>query len=242
MLKKDKKVDGFTMFKRIFSRKKQKDIRFMPYEEYRTTIEKKPSAQALTSSWMCSNDALKIGIEGSESDVSTRPILSIQQFSQLPEAPAEENTSYIFVESEYKIDNAVKTTPQVSHTDKKRESFLNSLGVFSDTKMYSALISSELKQHNINLKYFHHPQNFVANQYSFFDKISAWIVFLSEDADERFLESFIDRYIDKPCLFLFEKGNRNKTGAKVSRFLEDNGLIQRYSHLRRSLELDFVTK
>jgi hypothetical protein len=75
------------------------------------------------------------------------------------------------------------------------------------------------------LKYFNHPKNFISSQYPFFDNVTAWIVFLSEEADDSFLETFIDRYIDKPCLFLFAKGNRNKTVQKVSRFLVDNHLI-----------------
>jgi|GEM_PF-3356831 len=219
------------MFKRIFSIKRKKDIRFLPYEEYRKISHNKTSnIPEPTKRWMHPQDALKVNIESSDS--SRRPILSLDQlsFDLNSQAKNNETDSYIIVEDDLSADavNRNKTRPCLKFKNSlvdDKVNFSNSLGVFSDTKMYSALISSELQQYSLNLKYFNHPKNFVSNQLSFFDNISAWIVFLSEDTNEVFLETFIDRYIDKPCLFLFAKGNRSKTGQKVSRFLTDNGLI-----------------
>jgi len=213
------------MFKRIFNSKRQKDIRFLSYEEYRNiSSNKKTTIHGPTNSWMHPQDALKVSIESSDS--TQRPILSLDQFSSSSYSFNKNNKpdSYIKVEGGFSSFTASKNVPDFKKT-LANGTFASSLGVFSDTKMYSALISSELKQHTINLKYFNHPKNFMSNQYSFFDNITAWIVFLSEEADENFLEAFIDRYVDKPCLFLFEKGNRSKTGQKVSRFLVDNSLL-----------------
>jgi hypothetical protein len=240
------------MFKRMFRLKKQSDIRFLPYEKYRA-IKKNELAinQEETHAWMNSRDALKVAIESP--DAANTPVVSIDQFLPAPiiSEYSNEEDSFIRVEEkectsdiknkesiyklahveDYFFSNNVKYEP-VSSISEAKSKLSNSLGVFSDTKIYSALISSELKKHSVNLKYFNHPKNFISSQYPFFDDVSAWIVFLSEDADDGFLETFIDRYIDKPCLFLFEKGNRNKTGLKVSRFLEDNHLItSRYSSI-----------
>jgi len=213
------------MFKRLFRSKKQADMRFLSYEDYRTISNKKlPEKHEVTKAWMNSRDALKVSTESSDS--VRRPIISIDQFSSGAYSPTKNNESdlYIQVEEGLSSSEVIKNTPIFNESLAKGD-FSNSLGVFSDTKIYSALILSELRQHNTNLKYFNHPRNFISNQYSFFDNVTAWIVFLSEEADEKFLEIFIDRYIDKPCLFLFPKGNRSKTGQKVSRFLADNDLI-----------------
>jgi len=104
-----------------------------------------------------------------------------------------------------------------------------SLGVFSDTKMYSALIKSELNSYDINIKHFNHPKTFIPCQYPFFDSISAWIIFLSDEADDDFLDHFIDRYIDKPSLFLFAKTNRLKTTQKINDFVKEAGLASNKS-------------
>ncbi|MFT7184972.1 MAG: hypothetical protein ACI84K_000344 [Pseudohongiellaceae bacterium] len=209
----------------MFRKKKKQDVRFLPYEEYRTTSQNDSSKNhEVTHAWMNSGDALKVTTESSDS--AQKPILSINQFLSDSDEFTKNNEvdSSIHVESEIHSSN-ISNNKSISNIFKAEQNFSNSLGVFSDTKIYSALISSELRQHNTNLKYFNHPKNFISSQYSFFDNVTAWIVFLSEETDERFLETFIDRYIDKPCLFLFAKGNRNKTGQKVSRFLVDNHLI-----------------
>jgi hypothetical protein len=178
-------------------------------------------------------DALKVSIESA--DASRRPILSLDQLSfDLHSSDNNEIDTHIVVEDDLSgVAISGRAAASSFKLNKSRVSdkmnFSNSLGVFSDAKIYSALISSEIQQYSVNLKYFNHPNTFVSGKYSLFDNISAWIVFLSEDADEAFLETFIDRYIDKPCLFLFEKGNRSKTGQKVSRFLTDNGLILKKS-------------
>jgi len=104
-----------------------------------------------------------------------------------------------------------------------------SLGIFSDTKMYSALIKSELNSYDINIKHFNHPKTFIPCQYPFFDSISAWIIFLSDEADDAFLDNFIDRYIDKPSLFLFAKTNRLKTAQKINDFVKEAGLASNKS-------------
>lgn len=212
------------MFKRLFGRKNQKDVRFLPYEDYRTISKNKPANdEEITSKWVSARDALTVNIEYCDSE--NNPILTINQFLGTCQATSTNDVDE-FIRVEETQDKPFYGTRRSELKNKLADDdFTSSLGVFSDTKMYSALISSELKQHNINLKYFNHPKKFHASDYTFFDSITAWIVFLSEDADDKFLDLFIERYIDKPCLFLFAKGNRKKTEHKVRRFLLDHNLV-----------------
>lgn len=98
------------------------------------------------------------------------------------------------------------------------------LGIFSDSRIYSAMIKHELKRHDVTIKHFHHPASFRPERFDFFDGIDAWMVFLSDDYDGPFLEEFLDRYDDKPTLFLFEGSQRWRTSRNIDQFLVENGL------------------
>jgi len=100
-----------------------------------------------------------------------------------------------------------------------------SLGIFSDTKMYSALIQSELQPYELNIQHFNHPNSFTRNKYPLFDNVSAWIIYLSEKGSDEFLERFIERYFEKPTLFLFAKTKRITTTQKLKTFILDNDLV-----------------
>jgi|TARA_R110002049_G_scaffold99587_5_gene242428 hypothetical protein len=101
---------------------------------------------------------------------------------------------------------------------------LNSLGVFSDSKIYSALIHSILSKYDLDIQHFNHPSTFKQSNYSCFDSISTWIVFLSDEQDSDFLDHFLDRYVEKPTLFLFSKVNRGACIGSIGQFIKQNNL------------------
>jgi len=207
------------MIKRLFSKKQQRDIRFLPYEDYRVITKTKPALNRCnTRSWMKASDALKVNITSA----------GLNDYIEYDQA--------ITVESRAKHlpFYAKRSFPEMADKLSASRSGLGnvkpgSLGVFSDTKMYSALIKSELNSYDINIKHFNHPKTFIPCQYPFFDSISAWIIFLSDEADDDFLDHFIDRYIDKPSLFLFAKTNRLKTTQKINDFVKEAGLASNKS-------------
>lgn len=96
----------------------------------------------------------------------------------------------------------------------------NSLGIFSDSKVYSALIKNELSAYRLDVRHFNHPNTFVESRFDFFDRVSAWIIFLSDDGDEQFIDRFLDRYCDKPTLFLCPKASRTRTAARINQFID----------------------
>ena len=111
---------------------------------------------------------------------------------------------------------------------------LSGLGVFSDSKIYSALIHSVLSGYHLNIQHFNHPSTFKPERFELFDTVSAWIVFLSDDsgsdadtgysADSDFLDLFIDRYVDKPTLFLFSKLNKDACIKRINQFIHQHSL------------------
>ena len=98
---------------------------------------------------------------------------------------------------------------------------LPSLGVLSDNKAYSAFVKMELSRLDVNLRHFNHPSSFKPANYRYLDTIDAWIVFLSDDSEEAFLDEFLDRYINKPTLFLVPQTKRKTSSARISQFVED---------------------
>ena len=98
------------------------------------------------------------------------------------------------------------------------------LGIFSDSRIYSAMIKHELKRHDVTIKHFHHPASFKPERFGLFDSIDAWMVFLSDDYEGDFLDGFLERYEDKPTLFLVEKSQRRRTSRNIDQFLAENGL------------------
>lgn len=101
---------------------------------------------------------------------------------------------------------------------------LKGLGVFSDSKIYSALIHSVLSDYHLNIQHFNHPSTFKPQKFKVFDAISAWIVFLSDESDSDFLDLFLDRYVDKPTLFLFSKLNKDASIKTINQFIQQHRL------------------
>ena len=99
-----------------------------------------------------------------------------------------------------------------------------SLGIFSDSRIYSAMIKHELERHDVTIKHFHHPASFRPERFELFDSIDAWMVFLSDAYEGPFLEQFLERYDNKPTLFLFEKSQRLRTSRNIDQFLTENRL------------------
>lgn len=99
------------------------------------------------------------------------------------------------------------------------------LGIFSDSKIYSALIKHEISNYQVQLEHFNHPKTLTPQNFEKLDQVGAWIVFLSEVENDEFLDVFFDRYSEKPSLFLFEKMSRRQTSQKVAEFLKQNELI-----------------
>ncbi len=97
------------------------------------------------------------------------------------------------------------------------------LGVFSDNKPYSSFVRAELSKLRVDVQHFNHPSTFNASNFTQLDKIDAWIVFLSDDSDGEFLDAFIDRYIDKPTLFLVPKAKRKTATHTIREFIESLG-------------------
>lgn len=101
---------------------------------------------------------------------------------------------------------------------------LNSLGVFSDSKIYSVLVHFILSKYELDIKHFNHPATFKKDKYPFFDTINSWIIFISDEQDSDFLDSFLDRYVDKPTLFLFSKVNKAACVSSIEKFIKQNNL------------------
>tara|TARA_R110001592_G_scaffold291131_2_gene560469 strand:+ start:80294 stop:80959 length:666 start_codon:yes stop_codon:yes gene_type:complete len=99
------------------------------------------------------------------------------------------------------------------------------IGVFSDSKIYSALIHSLLEPYSLNVGHFNHPNTFVDEKFNEFDEISAWIIFLSDEDESDFLDNFLNRYEHKPALFLFPKMQRSNCNSRIKSFVLEHGFI-----------------
>ena len=102
---------------------------------------------------------------------------------------------------------------------------MKKIGVFSDSKIYSALIHSLLKPYSLNVGHFNHPNTFVNEKFNKFDEISAWIIFLSDEDDSDFLDQFLNRYEDKPALFLVQKMQRSHCHSSIKGFVLEHGFV-----------------
>ena len=207
-------------------KKKRSDIRFIPFEHFKVISK---SEIGKTKSWMNAQDALKVSTV--QPYTSSKQVTNIRQHSELQ----------LSLPIEYEMSDKPIIVEETVHSppcyDKKKFPFTlakqepkpavssvasKSLGIFSDTIIYSAMIKSELKQYDVTIKHFNHPNTFTSEKYSTFDDISAWIIFLSDDKTDGFLDKFIDRYVDKPTLFLFAKANRFETAQKINQFVAEN--------------------
>ena len=81
-----------------------------------------------------------------------------------------------------------------------------------------------LSKHELDIKHFNHPSSFKKDKYPFFDTISSWIIFISDEQDSDFLDDFLDRYVDKPTLFLYSKVNKGACMSSIEQFRKQNNL------------------
>jgi hypothetical protein len=99
------------------------------------------------------------------------------------------------------------------------------------------MIKQELSSYHLDVRHFNHPNTFEVSRYDFFDRISAWIVFLSDDCDETFIERFLERYSEKPTLFLCPKTSRRTTTERVEAFIHSCALEEEIDLSDSELEL-----
>lgn len=101
-------------------------------------------------------------------------------------------------------------------------SFLNTpkLGVFSDSKAYSAFVKSELSRLEVDIQHFNHPRTLSKTNNLHLDTIDAWIIFLSEESEDDFLDHFLDRFFEKPTLFLVPKTGRKTSATSIKDFVQ----------------------
>jgi len=220
------------MFKSILRRKNDaNDMRFVKYEVYRAMSEKRVgrATKNLTHQSVPKSkiskvtslkvDPLEVDFVSQESSICTAQYKAIfkrqSERLRLAKNATEESpkSKELYNESLFPFD-----TLQLKSCQRKPVSS-NSLGIFSDTKIYSAFIKYEIDNYELNLKHFNHPRTFQPNNYSLFDSISAWMVFLSDSCDSDFLDAFIERYVDKPTLFLCPKTKRETTTHKINQFV-----------------------
>ncbi len=146
------------------------------------------------------------------------------------------NLSFIEPEENQKNAHSLPGTP--CKPLRENELCEYSLGVFSDSKMYSALIQKELSRYCLDIRHFNHPKTFIEARQPFFDKISTWILFLSDDCDERFIEHFVGRYCDKPTLFLCPKMTRKNATEQIREFIDCYRLEKQSQQAAPELELN----
>jgi hypothetical protein len=214
------------MLKNLFKKnKKRSDIRFLDAESYKQGINFSEFSHSFDDFIQVEKENSTFTCNKFENIEPSSFLEIIRQATVYPEIHEEEQKLQA-------PDSLINPRP----IDK---CYLNSLGVFSDSKIYSALIHSILSTHDLDIKHFNHPVTFRKSQYSFFDTISSWIIFLSDEHDSDFLDCFLDRYVDKPTLFLFSKINKEACVSRIEQFIEQNNLAALESdqdiHLEDSL-------
>jgi len=227
------------VIKRLFKRsKKRQDMRFVHLEDYKE-IDKKNSKRVASKSITSVNtlNSLHTGVGYSASCRSLNAAEDIEWSGGLGTYVVDyaDDDTPILVTPSHELNKTIQqqamgknVSPSKMKPDaNSNKHLLNSLGIFSDTRMYSALIKSELKKFDLNISHFNHPKTFTQSKYPFFDNVSAWIIFLSDDCDNDFLDHFIDRYVDKPTLFLCPQTSRVKTSQKIKQFVLDSDLENR---------------
>ena len=219
------------MFKVFFNKKsKNRDLRFLDSETY---SKRQPTKFRHASD---SDDDAFIRVE-SDGYSAYNAIQEISFLERIKHATSEKTALEETALDETNLDEIIELGlpenpqpkknvygfdfEQVSSNDLKQ---LKGLGVFSDSKIYSALIHSVLSDYHLNIQHFNHPNTFKAKNYEYFDSISVWIVFLSDENDCDFLDLFLDRYVDKPTLFLFSKLNKDASIKRIHQFIQQHNL------------------
>lgn len=203
------------MLKNLFKKAaKRRDIRFMDIESYKYQKVKKSAMQHKQpedEQILVEDDAKSYSFDEPEK-------VSSVSFLELIRQVTTSSNSFEKEQETKTPDRLINTAPE------EGKHFLNSLGVFSDSKIYSALIHSALSKYDLDVQHFNHPDTFTQNKYAHFDSISSWIIFLSDEQDCDFLDKFLDRYVDKPTLFLFSKLNKDACMSRIEKFIRQNNL------------------
>ena len=101
------------------------------------------------------------------------------------------------------------------------------IGVLSDSEDSACSVGNQLTAAHISMQYFKFPEAMESAPNEVFDRIPAWIICLSEENHDVFLDEFLDRYIDIPTLFIFDNATSFGTQAKLRSFLEGCSLQQK---------------
>lgn len=201
------------MFKRLLNKiTKKRDIRFLDAESYKYQ-------QAINSLRVPQSFDVSIQVEKTKTSTPFNNFENLDSSSFLE--LIRQATAYNDVVEEQQ---GIQIPSGLSSSTREGKRHLNSLGVFSDSKIYSALIHSVLSMFDLDIQHFNHPVTFKQDNYLCFDSVSAWIIFLSEEQDSDFLDLFLDRYVDKPTLFLFSKLNKDACMSRIEQFIEQNNL------------------
>lgn len=197
------------MFKRFFRRAKSRDQRFVDTERYAERSSYTASSSSEDQEFIRVQNSTEMMVSYSEHEILESSLfLERIKHAIIPEEIITPDTQI--------LDDI--STPVIDL------SALNSLGIISDSKIYSALIHSVLTNYHLNIKHFNHPDTFVEKHYDFFDSISSWIIFLSDEQECDFLDRFLDRYVDKPTLFLFSKLNKDASVKRIQQFIQQHNL------------------
>lgn len=180
------------------------DLRFVDYEVYRTMFEM-PARQAGKPN----KHTIQRQNRGKLRFSRTDPLTIDFVFEEESSPPWNNQAVY-----ETSPDTAIFVTRPGSAISSG-----TSLGFFSNSGFYSSFIKATLENCNVANRHVNHPDNFQPENYPFFDTISAWLIYLSEDCNTDFLNRFLERYYDKPTLFLCPNTDRNKTKRKIQSFV-----------------------
>jgi hypothetical protein len=132
-----------------------------------------------------------------------------------------EETGFIEPEIDYDLFVGAEKTRFCAKEFISVQTGIPELGVFSDSKIYSAFVKSELDKLSVNVKHFNHPATFSKSFPAEYDAINGWIIFLSCEEESNFLDEFLDRFIEKPALFLVPKLSRKSASRAIEQFIEE---------------------
>lgn len=219
------KLKEYKMFN---YKKNTRDIRFLDPESLKTKKKRRSFQSSVARSF---SRVLHVKHVPSQ-DVLDKSVQEHDSWIQVDTRhPASNNEGGSFLQL---IRQATETTVSLEEETDQDSNFAQDdwvnaskcIGVFSDSRIYSALIQSIIKPYDLNVGHFNHPDTFKSKMYGYFDEIPCWIVFLSEEHEGDFIDRFLERYVDKPTLFLFPKMNRDTTQDSIKKFIEENGYLE----------------
>ncbi len=213
-------------------KKPKRDVRFLDPEIVRHRSSSHAKRENLTNSFQSTDNHLKVnfltgydqGEKASEDSwitVAGNGETLNQVDSPFLKLISGNNKSPYTIKNNFQINDV----ESITLFDVEESIASKKIGVFSDSKIYSALIQSLLNPHELSIGHFNHPNTFVAEKFTEFDEISAWIIFLSDEDESDFLDQFLNRYENIPTLFLFPKMKRANCQSTINEFIREHGFI-----------------